>query len=307
MKNYIKGIATGAVITAVLYSVPAFSEGIEAFFNTVNIRIEKQNMYIGETVVKKDDSYTLSNGDILPYSINYKDTVYLPLRKIGELTNKDVSWDSYTQTVTIEDSYTPPTFDGTIRKIEKPDKNGIIWTYSLFESKDGSLYLKVNSSDGETHTYLIDKKSGGTPAIKLDDDGLTFVRLSEISWYTFPEIVHLPFLHDEATRNGEVLNHSEFINVEDVFFDGDYFYLAGKTSAGLNPNAMLVAINTETLSETKYLGPKQPLYDIQLKTSDENSAVFHYYTSMMEEYAYINSIAFNKAEFKFGEPVEIGQ
>lgn len=102
VKNTIKGCILGFIIAAfVLNSVNVFASGIE---ETINLVINKINISInGNIVGNAGENYTLSNGQNVPYSILYKDTTYLPIRKIAELLGKDVTWDGETNTAKIND------------------------------------------------------------------------------------------------------------------------------------------------------------------------------------------------------------
>ncbi len=62
------------------------SQKIDAILNSINITVN------GEQVAKSGESYTLSNGTKVPYSISYAGTTYLPMRKVAELLNKDVAY-----------------------------------------------------------------------------------------------------------------------------------------------------------------------------------------------------------------------
>jgi len=54
-------------------------------------------------VGKAGMNYTLPNGKQVPYSILYKGTTYLPMRKVAELVGKEVTWDQDTNTAGIND------------------------------------------------------------------------------------------------------------------------------------------------------------------------------------------------------------
>lgn len=100
MKNTIKGIMIGIIISTVLLStVFAASNGvtISAVLNNIAISIN------GENKAKPGDMYTLANGIEVPYSINYQGTTYLPLRKVAELLGKNVEYIAGSNTASITD------------------------------------------------------------------------------------------------------------------------------------------------------------------------------------------------------------
>jgi len=97
----LQGFIIGFIVSCILLSsVSAFAESINALFNVVNIKIN------GTQVAKIGDSYTLSNGEKVPFSISYKGTTYLPMRKLAELLGKEVAWDDKTKTVIVNDKGT---------------------------------------------------------------------------------------------------------------------------------------------------------------------------------------------------------
>lgn len=97
----LQGFIIGFIVSCILLSsVSAFAESINALFNVVNIKIN------GTQVAKIGDSYTLSNGEKVPFSISYKGTTYLPMRKLAELLGKEVTWDDKTKTVIVNDKGT---------------------------------------------------------------------------------------------------------------------------------------------------------------------------------------------------------
>ena len=96
MKKTVKGFVVG-FIAACLMITPlfAFADSIQVSLNTVNISLD------GAQVAAKGQSYTHESGAILPYSLNYNGTVYLPIRKVSELIGKDISFDGQSATVNI--------------------------------------------------------------------------------------------------------------------------------------------------------------------------------------------------------------
>jgi len=75
-----------------------FSESvISVVLNKINIAID------GSIVGKAGMNYTLANGEQVPYSILYKGTTYLPMRKVAELVGKEVVWNSAANTAEIND------------------------------------------------------------------------------------------------------------------------------------------------------------------------------------------------------------
>lgn len=100
MKNTIKGIIIGIIISTVLLSsvfAASNSVTISAVLNNIAISIN------GENKAKPGEMYTLASGIQVPYSINYQGTTYLPLRKVAELLGKNVEYIAGSNTASITD------------------------------------------------------------------------------------------------------------------------------------------------------------------------------------------------------------
>lgn len=100
MKKTLKGFVLGVIITTILMSTVigvGVKETIEVLFNSVNLSVN------GSITSKVGENYTLDNSEEVPYSILYKGTTYLPIRKVSEILSKEVGWDGNTSTVSIND------------------------------------------------------------------------------------------------------------------------------------------------------------------------------------------------------------
>ncbi len=91
MKQQIRGYILGflsAILLLVSLNVYASDiiSSISVVLNKVNISLE------GNIVGPAGGNYQLSNGTQVPYSILYKGTTYLPMRKLAELLGKNVTW-----------------------------------------------------------------------------------------------------------------------------------------------------------------------------------------------------------------------
>ena len=86
----IQGFICGFLAAIVLLiSLPALAETITATFNVINIKIN------GRLEVKAGESFTLPNGNKVPYTIVYNGTTYLPLREMVRLVGKDLALTGY--------------------------------------------------------------------------------------------------------------------------------------------------------------------------------------------------------------------
>lgn len=102
MRKSVKGFIAGFIAACLLTITPlaAFADSIQVALNTVNINLN------GIQAAAKGQSYTLDNGSVVPYSLNYNGTVYLPVRKVSELVGKDISYDGASSTIHIADKKT---------------------------------------------------------------------------------------------------------------------------------------------------------------------------------------------------------
>jgi len=113
MKKYaqitnIKAFLLGVVVTAIIITtiVPAIADQVQIFHNTVNVTVD------GTRVVSEGQSFTLPNGDAVPYSISFRGTTYLPMREMGRLIGFDVDWDNATRTVVVTTEEAEPEVPG---------------------------------------------------------------------------------------------------------------------------------------------------------------------------------------------------
>jgi hypothetical protein len=101
-KNGVLGFIMGIMLSFVLIFGIAFAAGnntaLDVVTNSVNIMLD------GRQVGVQDANYTLDNGNQVPFSILYKGTTYLPIRKLSELLNKDVGYIAETRTITLGQS-----------------------------------------------------------------------------------------------------------------------------------------------------------------------------------------------------------
>lgn len=96
MRKQFKGFIAGFIFACMLVIPGAvFADNIQALFNTANIAVD------GKTAVKQGENYQLSDGSIVPFSINYKGTTYIPIRKVSELLGIGINYDNATKTVQI--------------------------------------------------------------------------------------------------------------------------------------------------------------------------------------------------------------
>jgi len=156
MKKRLQGFIAGCVVsTLVLTGTTVFADSIDALFNQINIKIN------GNQLAKMGDNYKLQNGEIVPYSISYKGTTYLPMRKVAELLGKSIQWDKNTNTANIKDEKLTITangfegyseqYSGVYFGIENGQK---LFKYSGSEQVDDFTSSRIYSKDGKYYLPL---------------------------------------------------------------------------------------------------------------------------------------------------------
>lgn len=142
MKKYILGLISGILATTILFSsAPALAQSLNADFNAINI---KQN---GKKVASVGDGYTLSNGTVVPFSISYNGTTYLPMRKLSELLGLKVNWDEKTNTASLNSvDYIEPN-QGDPKSIKYVSNNPVFEVNSNLYDKSTYPSIYVNTDE----------------------------------------------------------------------------------------------------------------------------------------------------------------
>ena len=259
MKNYIKGMATGIIIAVLLSAVPVFAQAIDVILNNVRINLD------GVNIAQWGENYTLDNGSSVPYSILYKGTTYLPLRKIGELNNKQVHWNGDTRTATMTEKFAYPNKSNInqfmLTLAERADLNGNIWVYSAIKDSVGQSYIHINDPKRD-FSRVYQYQSGRLDLDKSDaytsiyfeeplvlDDGIIFVtKLDELG----NQLRKIYFASNADSQDGIVFSKGTSY----VLFD-DLMIAYGQDSTGID---IVEAINikTEKKAEIKTVG-RNPL------------------------------------------------
>ncbi len=146
MKGQFKGFIIGFVFACIaLVPMTAMADNVQAYFNTANITVNGQNS------VKQGESYTLTNGDAVPFSINYKGTTYLPVRKISDLLGISVNYDNATKTIKIVSN------SNNVVVQEKTTEAAVTYStsYSVFNECD-----KETNNDGKKVAHVVGYKDG---------------------------------------------------------------------------------------------------------------------------------------------------
>lgn len=154
-RSGIFGFVLGCLLTALIILTPVFSAGtsasITAMINSVSIMLD------GNVVGHAGNNYVLSNGSSVPYSIVYKGTTYLPIRKVGELVNKEINYISESKTVVLGALPAAKKEGWHLVKKEFVNSNVDSNTYgpTVRNGSDGKKIYDNFYIDGSGTTYLI--------------------------------------------------------------------------------------------------------------------------------------------------------
>ena len=233
MKNYIKGIITGIIIGAVVCSIPAIADTIDALFNNVRISVN------GVDQIQWGENIQLADGAETPASILYNGTTYLPMRKLGELSGNKIYWNGDSRTVGMTGA------QKDIKIIaEKPDKNGNVWKYYTFKDSNDKNYLGVkDEARGYERVYHM-----ACETFNVTDNEIYFLRQVKMPESIYNQIgiemdlIKLPFDSDNNTQDGETIKAEAVRPVSGELIVGDWLFLSGNTQ-GTEQHGIIIAIN----------------------------------------------------------------
>lgn len=185
----------GSITTTLIFGC-----GATAFASNYMLeRISFNSVKIGTstaTITNENNSYTLQNGEFVPYSIVYTSsngggTVYLPIRKISEFTQTGIEWDGANNKVVI-DADTTAAYKNMTGSYSDGYSDG--YNDALFHNSTSSNYnsgyndgyndgyddgKKVNSTTGSYQTGYNDGYTAGYNAGKGSSSGNTSDRYQE--------------------------------------------------------------------------------------------------------------------------------
>ena len=265
MRKNIKYFVAGFLAASVIAAIPAMADMIDAFMNTARINIDGvDRMVWGEEM-------ELEGGFIAPSSINYKDTLYLPMRKISELSGKEVFWNGDTSTCSVVDSLVNKNVIA-----QHTDADGNLWEYATANTLDGSAYVIVtDGARGYTRVYR-----AASDSVRVTAAGVYFMRLKEHNVaQNQGTVVKLNFDCDADTQDGDALISLYPMDNGAVKFDRDHVFFAG-TTPGNGSHARITAYNYMTHENAKFEGESGSTIKDVTFTPTGNS-------SMIAEYTYI--------------------
>jgi hypothetical protein len=175
----LQGFIAGIIVTSLLMlGNVVFAEPISTLFNVINININNTK------VATIGDNYLLDNGEQIPFSISYKNTTYLPMRKLAEILDKDVVWDNNTKTASVNDKAEvavestptpPPTSSPALTQISTPSPTPSPTPTPT--PNDNSAYIAARSAQFEQdlayiQTQIVNTKNNkNVQVLQQQEDG----------------------------------------------------------------------------------------------------------------------------------------
>jgi len=162
----IKGFIVGVVVTVLLalsYNgtfADSIIERIDVGLNSVNLMLN------GVMQAENDQGFRLDNGETVPFSIVYKGTTYLPVKKLSELVGMKVEWNGDTRTVILtseecisvetenlsneEESKESNESDSVTNEVAETEKQYKLDSAKNIEEYLNNTYDTLNTSIGKT-------------------------------------------------------------------------------------------------------------------------------------------------------------
>jgi hypothetical protein len=155
MKSY-KSFVIGFLVACVLCTTTfvyadEVVKSIDVVLNSINICVNNKK------VAEIGESYSLNNEGIVPFSIMYKGTTYVPIRKVSQLLEKEVVWNKETKTAHIND------------KVEKKSKNSDTATSTIKKDKLKPNIVEVMAQSGTTVEVTFSEKMDKTLAVDVSN------------------------------------------------------------------------------------------------------------------------------------------
>lgn len=129
MRKWLRGFVSGCTVMIILMSsVSVYASGgvqemIDVMMNNVKLNVD------GNNVSNEGENYKLSNGDEVPFSLLYKGTTYLPIRKISELIDYEIAWEGESNTISLNN----PDVNSVINPIVEEEPDIIEWIVIGYE------------------------------------------------------------------------------------------------------------------------------------------------------------------------------
>lgn len=195
-------VAFVLTLCLVFSAVPAFADSANVSINNMNIKVNEV------TVAVSGESYTLENGSEVPYSLLYKGTTYLPMRKVGELVGKEIAYDhekkmasikSTTAAVAAPAPCTHTAIAGTKEDI-------------TFETNSLNIYVddKMVAKVGDSYTL----RDGSAVPFSVVYKGTTYLPMRKIG-----ELVGKNIGYDNETKSADIRDKVAMYKENDQIID----------------------------------------------------------------------------------------
>ncbi|GAB1360366.1 hypothetical protein MASR1M31_21710 [Porphyromonadaceae bacterium] len=211
----------------------ALQVSAQSIMKTILVAINDVNVMVnGKMAGASGEDFSLENGTLVPNSIIYNGTTYLPIRKVAEMLGKEVTWDGTTKRVGIvNSSITEPIESAEIK--ETSVKSSVIniddrWTA---ECKLVELPITINAYNGISLT--INSVTAKTTGILMN---ITMKNNSSVSDKGDPMVSTWDFFDGTRTL--------DYISADRIFYDVDYLRSGQEITGNIGFKGMTSGTNT---------------------------------------------------------------
>lgn len=210
MKKGFKGFIIGMITTILIMSTVVYgddySQKLSVLVNSVKLAID------GDVVADKGESYQLSNGDEVPFTLLYNGTTYLPIRKVSEIFGKEIGWDNATETVYLGEKPGATTSHWTrtgSKWVTTDDFNNSDYYYSKIDFvEDGLLNGSFGHEGKDPLKFGFSMSWTPSPAVLEPGSQYTYTLDANLTEYSDPENEYAYPLQDMTMFYGFELNPS---------------------------------------------------------------------------------------------------
>ena len=250
-KKFFSGLVTGAILTSLLLFAFAKADEFGLEFNQFRINVNGMDDF------QWGDNARSASGEWIPSSLCYKDTTYVPLRVMSNILGSYVHYKDDSKTIYVLKNELP-TNNGSILA-EKPDKNGDVWTYSVYTDKNGWCYLVVRDQGNYKNFKARYYRIPGKEYVRVTDDAIYFLKITSIESvsveYNIASRVGLwkiDFLNDVNSQDGVSIGSATYTNDNNLnwIFDENYIIGMYRVYSSVSHSEMYVHdfINNKTSS-----------------------------------------------------------
>lgn len=210
---YITKYGDVSITQTICRPVPAEAQTGE--FNRIRI------IFDNEIIIEHGEKYILADGNSVPVSISYSDTVYFQVDAFCQIFDKTILWNGDSSTITFLD-FDPSgiNMDVTLLYfVEMADANGNIWNYSVFEVNNDDLFTYIKEPDiyfmvitDEARGFSRAYRLAGKSAYEFTDD---CVYLAKLELIKFIDPSRMPGRGTDPTLNFSTILYENTPNSQD--------------------------------------------------------------------------------------------